>query len=367
MIIEIKDNLLTKLDSKLVTGAEIDGLNSLALSRKRGLNFIIGSRDVLSKLAESSLLSSESKAIFRHIYNEQTRWNNLLSQQRFIVTVCGTGLELTSFTQNDITFLVVPLSKFLTYYLDSKVNVVAEHLRDIRFYKAMVKSYLNNHNISGVNLSFRHVLGGGSTTFEVVKQHYIENDGVSICILDSDLKYPQDDIGATAQKVLDIIPDSDYSRSLVLSSRELENIIPFLIFDEVLSHQKYQSALNKLKTIKNLTLNNESPIKYVDFKKGVKISQMNQTGCQISKSFWTEVITLSGLFRECTSGDCLENAKCNCQIIHGFGSDLLEHCTNHIEEHGFDYNQMDVNIAAEWDYICTNLVPYMIAPQAQRA
>ena len=367
MIIEISDNLLAKINSQSITDAEIDGLNSLALSRKRGLNFVIGNRDVLRKLADSSLLSQESKATFQLIYSEQTRWNNLLSQQSFIVTLCGAEQELTSYKQNEITFLVVPLNKFLTYYLDSKVNVVAEHLRDIRFYRAMVKSYLNKHNIRGVNLTFRHVLGGGNTTFEVVKQHYNKNDGVSICILDSDLKYPQDNIGATAQKVLDIIPDTDYSRALVLNSRELENIIPFLIFDEVLSNLKYQPALTKLKTIKNLTLNNESPIKYVDFKKGIKLAQTNQTGSQTSKSFWTDVLTQAGLFQECTNQNCGENSKCNCQIIHGFGSDLLEHCVNYIEQHGFDFDQIDVNTTTEWNYICSNLVPYMIAPQEQRA
>lgn len=370
MIISLADDILEKLEVNSITSDEITSLTSLAISRKRGLNFVIGSRRLIEYLVNYERLGDEIRSIFRLIYNDQTKWNRLLINMNFCVTLTSSVSESYSSNLNDKISLNVPLCRFLDYSIDSKPAIITENINDAKFYELIIKSYTKYKNINGVNLVYKRLNGGGDTTYEVLLDQFNSHDGVSLCVLDSDIVMPGASVGDTAKKVIDTMPSSEYSRRFIIKSREIENIIPFSILDELFANN--QSTLSKIENYRKLRIlvkDGESPIKYVDIKKGLKLALSLCHGCNLSKAYWTSVLTDTNLIRVCSVNEesCSTIKSCKCKILDGFGSDLLKHCVKHIQDNGFDYSNIDSDTYDEWELICENVLPYMISPFAKSA
>jgi len=369
MIIKLNDDLIQKTLANNFSHEEIRCLNSICTSRVRGFHFVIGSRKLLSELSKMPSLCDDSRAIFRTIYNDQTRWNQLLNEFGFIVHINVEKFVPYSQKDEGQINLYVSLGDFLHHSLDAKANIIAEHLNDTRFYEGMLRAYFAHRNIRGVNLVYKNVLGGGSTTHEVLDEIYLNLDGVSFCILDRDTTSPDVVIGETAKKVIESIPKGHFSQYHVIDSRELENIIPSSLMREMFSNNKAQKAkLERYQKIRSLKLNGESPIKYVDFKKGIKLALSNCVNCDKTKKYWREVLSASGFDLTCSFKDtCNSPKKCKCLLLDGFGTDLLKSSVKHINSATFDYSKIDEDTSFEWNAICLKIAPYMIAPRKKSA
>lgn len=369
MIINLDDSLLVKAENNNFSQEEIRCMNSICTSRVRGFNFILGSRKLLSSLSKSTCFCDDTKSLFRIIYNDQTRWYNLLNNFSFVINIISDHIEPYSNDIDNKINLCVSLSKFLDYSLDLKPHIISENLIDSRFYEGMVKSYLHFHNIKGVALVYKNVLGGGDTTYTVINEIYSSLDGLSFSLLDRDNTSPYVDIGATAQKVIDNIPDGNFARYHIMGYRELENLIPSTILSEIFNKNKVQSRkLDFYKKIRKLTINDESPIKYVDFKKGIKLNIVDCLGCDQSKQYWDSVLKNILEDTSCNEKDtCTAHKKCKKIVVDGFGSDLLKAAVAYIQVNNFDYRNIDEDMKTEWDIICNKISPYMISPLTKSA
>ncbi|MGR5310585.1 hypothetical protein ACPV34_11325 [Photobacterium damselae] len=251
MIILLDDDIHKKISDNTLSNIEIECLSSLALSKKRGYNFVIASRPLLMSLSKYDKFSDQTKYTYQTIYHDQTRWFRLLSQFKFIIKLSSLAQEMNSTNLNDYITLTIPLKFFLDYSIDKKATIIAEHYSDIKLYKEMARSYLNHRKIKGISLTCSEALGGGSTTCEVV-MNYLENfESISLCIVDSDLKSPWSGYGETATKVNGLKLSNDYARYLITKSREAENIIPTKLLLDIFDKNKVQkNKVTKYKKIR---------------------------------------------------------------------------------------------------------------------
>ena len=212
-----------------------------------------------------------------------------------------------------------------------------------------------------INFNFNRVLGGGNTTAQVVSENSKKSDVPILVILDSDRKHPSDEIGLTAKKVLGLEVTKNVNVVLT-SSREIENIIPFILLEDLFSNNKGQLVkLNKYKKICDLQIDGANPIKYIDFKKGIKLSHATKDRCDNTNKFWSEV--LSGLGYQDINCGCKTLKECTCFVLDGFGSDLLKSAVNFFESKIVDYEKIEEGYTEEISYICKQMTSYVLAPQ----
>lgn len=369
MIINLDDSLLVKAENNDFSQDEIRCFNSICTSRVRGFHFVLGSRKLLTLLSKSSCFCGDTQSIFRIIYNDQTRWYHLLNDFSFSINIISDLIDPFSIESEGKIKFCVSLSYFLDYSLDLKPNIISENLIDAKFYEAMVKSYLCFKNVTGIALVYKNVLGGGSTTHDVINEIYSSLDGISFSILDRDNTSPYVDIGETAKKVINNIPDNNLARYHIMGYRELENLIPSKILSDIFKNNRAQLIkLDFYKKIRTLIINGESPIKYIDFKKGIKLNVIDCLGSNSTKQYWNSVFNCIIDDICCDKRDrCESYKKCTKTIVDGFGSDLLKAAVTHIKNNGFNYSNIDEDMQIEWDVICNKISPYMISPLKKSA
>ncbi|EOA6545459.1 TPA: hypothetical protein ACGU7E_004578 [Vibrio vulnificus] len=366
MIIEFDDSIAECVNT--LSEDERNAVREIASSRRKGINFIIGSKSTIESFIDIHWLDDDTRSLFRKVYNDQTRWFNFLSQVSFRVRLTKATTAVSYLIEGKTQVLVAPLASVLTYGLQNQPIIIAEDYTDIDFYEHMTRSYLKSKRVASVNCSYFPMPGGGKNTYRAILSTVNKNLGISFCILDGDYDFPGDSMGDTAQNVVDIstqLPPFPYSKFKVLSVREAENIIPISILNSMLQSKANKITVEKLTSLRDCLVDGVQPIKYVDFKKGLK-KHLANSSCDSTKKYWSKAIELSGLDKQCNSSqnECSSLKKCGCQLVDGLGSDLLKSAVDHISEQPFNYKELDSYIKEEWDDICEALVPYLFSPTA---
>lgn len=358
MIIEICDSLA--LDLQNLTDEEHGALIGLALSRSRGYNFILSSKSLLHALISLNDIGALAISTYRKVYSDQVQWRNLLSSFNFRVRVVSSGQQISIHSEGSVEILQIPLKDILFYKLDDRASLIAENLTDIEFYVRISKSYLDYRKVV-IGLCYNEVNGGGHTTKDVVSSHFKNNNGVSLCILDSDFKTPWCEYGDTAKGVIDIIPNFPFARYITTKSREAENIIPTIILDYFASENKLiRQSVSKIKQL--IDDHDRNPVKFIDFKKGMRL-KIIKTSCQDTNKFWSDSFIKAGLLKACNqSNDCQTIKTCKCSLIDGLGTDLLKCAVKYLEKEKFDFNDIDEYLKSEWIFLCESIIPYIVSP-----
>lgn len=361
MIIELDKSIAENLE--LLNADELAALSSLAISRIRGFNFFIGHKPDLVKLSRFQSLGIATMEAFKKIFHDQTKWANALKGFDFRVRLVKNYVDLHEIIEGDVRIVVISLSQCLRYKIDDKPSLIAENLTDISFYTKIVQSYLKNLKFASVNFSYNAVNGGGATTKDVVENHYLNQNGISLCILDSDLEVPWGGYGNTAQDVINLIPNEPYARHIITYSREAENIIPTKILDSFGENNKtFRLKVQKFKDLSSIIINDHRPIKYVDFKKGIK-KHLTKTACFETNDFWNLSFIEAGILKKCNAQQpCMNIKNCRCILADGLGSDLLKSSVDYLQKNDFSYSDIDDYMRDEWDFICKSISPYIIAP-----
>ena len=346
------------LDSMSLTEGEVEALADIASLRKKGRGFVLSNKDLLMKLSSYSGFAEYTKNSFRQIYRDQTKWFNIINKFNFIIVITSDDYynnQLIPCIEGEV---YIPLSEF-----ENKESVIiAENSYDIKFFALLASAYMKSKGVKGISLSYRTVLGGGSTTYQVINDHQLDRDGPAICILDSDKKFPTDELGSTAKKVFDEVICDKLTKVIITSSREIENVIPFCILNRVFSNNKGQlDKIIEYDKFRNESLSVNQPIKYIDFKKGVKLSLANKVGCVEHKNFWSNIFTSLGITESCS---CINLKQCTCYVVDGFGSDLLRAVVEDLESNPFCFSEVEDIYKEELSSICENIIPFILAPQS---
>lgn len=205
-----------------------------------------------------------------------------------------------------------------------KSTLLCENINDADIYNIMALTYIEDRNISE-NISLKNKVenGGGNTTAAVFKRKISDNEELCICLLDSDKRYPSDlKMGETAKRLKRLCHEMltpKYLYYIESRCKELENMLPLDFY-----FLKYQPDINKKDIFPDIDIMNEiddNLIYYFDLKNGLTYFDI------IDYPDWSNLNTASFIKQNELlhhRQEIVKKSKCNCKIINGFGTKILE-------------------------------------------
>lgn len=265
---------------------------------------------------------------------------------------------------------------FLRPDMYNKSELVCENLTDCNFYLNATNYFLRKKYNQKLNFNIRKILGGGSTTNKVVKD-VINEKHFCLCIVESDLKYPDDTQGKTADNV-DNIPDSVMLKKLILKINEMENLVPLSLLNNISGSKCEQKGiLNFLCKLhdEEKCKDKEKHCLYIDLKKGFKLDSKSISNQNLF-NYWQNKLNLNidDVNNDLKNG--IEYLKFEDKPLLGYGNSNIKHKIDSILESN-DLKKIENNLdytsvadcvkevledIADWIYSfgCNFIEPYVI-------
>lgn len=156
-------------------------------------------------------------------------------------------------------------------------NLISEDFNDCKFYRHVLEHYKKWNRIN-ISCRFNEVSGAGDRTVDNVLNCVINNKQISLCIVDSDRKYPQQSISpnTTCGKCMRIGKKIPTYLFLVLNVQEIENLVPFNVIDHM---TWYDENRGNKEAFDHLRFNAKSEyvLPYFDIKNGIVNDEMLRT------------------------------------------------------------------------------------------
>jgi len=193
-------------------------LDNIAYQCRSGNHVLMGSRDLLTRIAESPNLDKRTISVIRNAAQRMTQQGSLLQKSPWVLEID------TADSTGDCAHLL----DFANPDLCEKSQLLAENPTDSTTLANLAEIYINNQ-LSGFKLSIRCNNGGGSTIGNTLKQITDNASGCVLCVVDSDRVFSGAKIGSTARAAKQAhnkVNPKWRSRLHIIEQRELENIIP---------------------------------------------------------------------------------------------------------------------------------------------
>ena len=186
---------------------------------------------LIKRLIELDCFNSyQQRALFQlQQYSREAK--NLSEELKYYIHITFDDEDVCVFAENH---LKLSYQSMLESCLWQPLPLLVENIDDAELYEISAKSilvHIKSSNIYNINLD--HQNGGGTTTFDLFAR-LISKEKLTLCILDNDKNHPDDKLGGTADRFSDHF-NGDNTKYLikVLESREIENIIPITIINEI--------------------------------------------------------------------------------------------------------------------------------------
>ncbi len=249
----------------------------------------------------------------------------------------------------------------------SRSKLVCENNSDYAFY-----NYIGQWKQKIDNANYRIALapfpGGGGTTDDMF-YNSIRDNYFTLCIVDSDKRYPScDKVGETAENCKKCKKNAypAYQNLYILSCMEAENLIPL----EILKQLNYKGdiatrrdlLLYRLDQCNEDLLNKILP--FFDFKEGYR-KNLTFLSDDKWKNFAKECFEVIHKDKEFDS--TLENLEVKQHFISGIKGDVLDKCIEWIKSNFEDFEKVKLLPfqLSEWTTIGQHIVNYGFAPSAE--
>lgn len=316
------------LDADLDTNINAShGLDCIVSSAHRGEHLVIGERHVISELQKRTALSSVSRAVLGHIaanYSILTSFSRTLSTR--IVASHNKHVAPLKIDANQWGVAIEAIGQIGV----SKAVLVTENLNDANLFEHAAMQYKAANKLPGT-VALTKLGGGGSTTPDCLKNHAITEKKWVLCISDSDRLHPAQQKDLTALKCESIAATAGSVCGFTdIISREIENIIPLIFFEEAVPATHTYSWERHCNEVIDLTPEAHD---YGDLKAGTLLNRIFDYGAgSPQQTFWMKIANkLSGaglLPPDCLNGGVCANQHnaqpCNCILVSGFGDKILE-------------------------------------------
>lgn len=282
MLLYLDDSIGDLVVSGVVSDGDSDAIQMLALSHRYGKNFLIASRMTLRRLASFPGLTDSARGVFLGLYNSYSFSSNLSSLTgiccRVFYQECKTDID-------DFDVVIdVSISEVTSKNIADPVRVFIEDISDKVVIDAVCQRVLQDRNINGVVLSADYQNGGGDN---IAKNflHSVEAGRLSVCLVDSDRRYPGAPPKQTARKISKVCADLNMDMHLhVLGVHELENLVPPEVYSKSAKTDAQQRAMTILEEKGRVF---PDVYLYFDYKKGIKVCATSK--CQYMKRYWGDV------------------------------------------------------------------------------
>lgn len=302
------------------------GIAAILDAVSRGQHYVLASRQTLKALSENQQLASANRATARILLSNYTLLGSIPALVRFrIVVTFGKSKHVNKVGSEEWE---VPLHMVADCCIHKSV-LVAENLTDAGVFEQAARQYMAAKGIR-TQLSVEKLHGGGSTIPKVFENHAVTEKRWCLCITDSDRICPNDSLSQAAEECKAIASDSSLvATHMDLPVREVENVIPIALLDEVIppSHRdKWEWHTSKLCRIRR------DAHSYCDMKKGLTIRKiLDLADGSGQKRYWLSVardlLDASALESDClASGECSQKdpGLCHCDVVYGFGDRMLD-------------------------------------------
>lgn len=264
MIFEIHKSCLELLEQRDSDVCSM--LNNLAMNRRKSLNIVIASRDVLDYLKNCTLLENNARSLYDFLYRKSYETQELKERvTRYYTIVANFSIECDN-------CYIITVSDILKKEFLTKTQLIVENITDFEFYNYIGLYYAYKNRIN-CQLSFDIAPGGGRTSADLFSWLIDEENRLLLGIFDGDQKYPGDKIGETltaVHKVIDL-KDRKFFECISLSEQgihEAENLIPLKLIEEIYDSREI-NAQNTIKFLNRLYEERSNLYFYFDMKEGI--------------------------------------------------------------------------------------------------
>ena len=235
--------------------------------------------------------------------------------------------------------------------------LILENFQDEKPYRILYEA-CNIHNIM---VKWEPVLGGGTTTADVVEKN-VNQSKLVLCIADGDVHNPHSDIGETARKIVQKAEGHYLCRIITTNCREVENlffdyaILSCFNYDEDVKNKRIFSCLDNARTLKNDILF------YYDVKKGHRYKSIKDNEYLLN-AFSMNINTCENRRFD---GICKNCKDCQCVVVEEMGKNYLSQLLDKKEAESqiiAIFNSFSDLLQEEWKRIAIELTSWCCACQ----
>ena len=294
MLIYIDETIGSHCKATGLTNDEKQLFSDLASSHRQGDCLLSGDLSSIECLMNS--LGDMQSSVYNHIRNNHSAIRSIVEIVEVVIVLSyNQQPKLPPFFKGK--YRTVEVKDALNYRLHLQCSLVAENLEDCSFYELVSKRFMFYNKLKGLNISFRHELGGGDTINTVFKKCVEEDKVLTLCLVDGDIKYgstkqyPESPArGVTVKKLettynrIKKYPVNSLCELYCLPVHEIENLIPFSVLESI-AKTAVPSMADGVKYLRKLMDNQlTDAILYYDFKNGG-----NKVKDDPSVTYWIEI------------------------------------------------------------------------------
>lgn len=341
MLILLSSALREKLNELKNVPGFIGAMDNLAIAFRKGQHIVSGPSSLIEEII--GLLKGDAQGTFRQIkqrHMEEAALRNAMIHAIVVEPFEESRVEIHK--EDNKTRYHVSYSYFSDFKRSLRTRLIAEDSCDIQIYRGVAKAYLykNRSDFRNIELELEECSGGGSSTADQFRVQAM--NGLTLCMLDSDKRYPQAKLGNTATNASKV--QHEFEKELpcyaeVLPCHELENLIPSDLLLNCLTDRDQEELKSNWKKAHQYNLLCNPEFAYVDMKNG--ICGHDILNAQPSEKHYLRSLTdqLRALGQACeTHPQCcdkthpgckkedVEKARdsCTCFRIYGLGGTALE-------------------------------------------
>lgn len=156
-----------------------------------------------------------------------------------------------------------------------KTCLIGEFYYDCDFYRFILNWFKKENNLGKIATAFENVSGNGITVIDHVKQYLKRDKRPTICIVDTDKKYPSQPIksNSTCGKCMNKYGDDVKYKFIALEVQEVENLVPLDVIDSLNWNGAGVEFKKHFDTLRNHA-ESEQILAYFDIKNGIKNDNM---------------------------------------------------------------------------------------------
>ena len=308
MLIEIDDSIVSEAENGNTEAVDI--LRDLIISYSHGIHFVYANSHLLNRIIALKKLGDVEKMMYIKL---KGKLKIIVGIRNIVVVKCILTYNETSRAEEGCIY--INPADFKEFCLFEKTVLIGENLNDCKVFRHISDKYLCCHKLWGANCIFFEMNGGGATTVDVYENQINNCTNFCLCIIDSDKKFPSDEIGGTAVEVKNKHteiqpPHCDYY--IMEDVSEVENLLPHEMVKKV-------TAINS-----NLLYLLRLDIAFLDMKKGIVKGVLQNTlakdyYCDLLSGHQQELDEINACYDDVSQRNLNKQEKKEC-IVPGFGS-----------------------------------------------
>lgn len=331
-------------------GSEIEGLQNLLLSTRRGEHAMIASPIVLELLAKNESLGARERSMAKYLLSKKAEINQLLGLvQNKVYVHADRGRSL----RRDRGDWFIGAAELATKFT-SKVILLAENMVDAELYEIAANHYRVIERLKGVGVSVL-CRGGGGSQLDVELNANLSAGLATVVLSDGDKFYPNQPLSEVAQRCRGLVESGiGLSWHHSLSCYSAENLVPPALYSEVCESEDRHSECERVSLIDlhSRPLGHKASM-FFSWKTGINLSDIFEFSDQNKRIFWNNVVSSINSTTNCMHSRCVEEGvcqlrPCKCVLANGFGKNCLRLVSGWIKDRGIHESSRIFKDSEEW-------------------